>query len=78
MQQTWRKLNAGDLKKEWKILPGKSSPNQIFTTVTLQYYYVLGYQDKDWYLSQNYNVFTDFNFPFHCLEIEQFQQSIYA
>lgn len=36
---------------------------------------VLGHQDKDRCLSQNHNISTDFNFPFHCLEIEQLQQS---
>lgn len=43
--------------------------------VAFQYYYVLGHQDKDMYLSQNHNISTDFKFPFHCLEIEQFQIS---
>lgn len=70
------------MKKEQKILPGKMSPSsQIFTysaQIALQYYYALGHQDKDRYRSQNHNIFTDFNFPFHCLEIEQFQQSTHA
>ena len=71
------KCNKGE-KKEQKILPGKRSPNQISLMVhkvAFQYYYVLGHQDKDRYLSQNHNISTDFNFPFHCLEIEQFQRS---
>ena len=63
-------LNATKLKKK-----KEQKRFHLWCTKVPSSIIVLGHQDKDMYLSQNHNISTDFNFPFHCLDIEQFQQS---